>query len=67
MNPITIEFEVEEQIEKIEGCPLTYTAFKGGTETVIQGEENNSQFGAMPTIETGQTVIMELIIGDENG
>jgi hypothetical protein len=43
---------------------LSYTAFKGGTETVIQGEENNSQFKAIPTIETGHTVMME-IIGDK--
>lgn len=67
-NPLTVAYEkVEPTVEKIEGCPLAYTALKGGTETVIQGEENNSQFKAIPTIETGHTVIMELIIGDENG
>lgn len=64
-NPLTVAYEkVEPTVEKIEGCPLSYTAFKGGTETVIQGEENNSQFKAIPTIETGHTVMME-IIGDK--
>lgn len=67
-TPLMVAYELAEPtIEKIESCPLAYTAFKGGTERVIQGEVDNSQFGAIPTIETGQTVAMELIIGDENG
>jgi hypothetical protein len=66
-TPLMVAYEKEEfTIEKIEGCPLAYTAFKSGTETVIQGEVDNSQFGAIPTIETGHTIMME-IIGDENG
>lgn len=48
-NPLVIEYvSGEPTIKKIEGCPKNYTAFKNGTETVIKGEEDNSN--AIPTI-----------------
>lgn len=31
-------------------APKVYTAWNGGTETIVQGETDNSQFGAMPTV-----------------
>lgn len=31
-------------------APKNYTAWKNGTETIIQGETDNSAYGAMPTI-----------------
>lgn len=31
-------------------APKVYTAWNGGSETIVQGETDNSQFGAMPTI-----------------
>lgn len=37
-------------IEKIENSPKLYKACRHGSETVIQGETDNSVFGAMPTI-----------------
>ena len=31
-------------------APKVYTAWNGGSETIVQGETDNSQFGAMPTV-----------------
>ena len=36
--------------ETIENAPQFYTAWRGGSERIVQGKTDNSKYGAMPTI-----------------
>lgn len=49
-NPLIIERQLQNPNTLPLECPQYYTAWNNGTETVIQGETDNSQYGAMPTI-----------------
>lgn len=50
-NPLTIEYEIATPTtETLTDIPKSYTAWKNGSETIIQGETDNSAYGAMPTI-----------------
>lgn len=49
-NPLIIERQLQNPNTLPLDCPQYYTAWNNGTETVIQGETDNSEFGAMPTI-----------------
>lgn len=49
-NPLIIERQLQNTNTLPLECPQYYTAWNNGTETVIQGETDNSEFGAMPTI-----------------
>ena len=52
-KPLTISAKLETPtVEDLGEIPETYTAWNGGTETIEQGETDNSQYGAMPTITT---------------
>jgi hypothetical protein len=52
-KPLTISAKLETATgEDLGEIPETYTAWNGGTETVIQGTNDNSVYGAMPTIQT---------------
>jgi hypothetical protein len=47
----SLEYKLETPtIEKIENAPKQYKAWNNGSETIIQGETDNSKYGAMPTI-----------------
>lgn len=51
-NPLTVEYKLAAPTtEKIENAPKLYKVWRHGTETVIQGETDNSAHGAMPTIK----------------
>ena len=48
----TIEYKLATPtVEKLENAPKTYTAYYQGNEAVVQGETDNSAYGAMPTIK----------------
>ena len=50
-NPLTISYELATPIEEDIYIPTDkYTVWNGGSETVIQGETDNSELGAVPTI-----------------
>lgn len=50
-NPLTVSYKLATPtIEKIKDAPKLYKAWKHGSETVVQGETDNSAYGAMPTI-----------------
>jgi hypothetical protein len=50
-NPLILEYKLKEPTtETLTDIPKTYTAWKNGSETIIQGETDNSAYGAMPTI-----------------
>lgn len=52
-TPLVVEFEVTEDYattETLENIPKSYKVWKNGSETVIQGETDNSKYGAENTI-----------------
>lgn len=50
-NPLVVEYKkATPTVEKLKNIPKSYKAYRGGSETVIQGETDNSEYGAMPTI-----------------
>ena len=49
-TPLTIAYEKEAEIAPFEIDTSKYTVRVDGSETVIQGEIDNSQYGANPTI-----------------
>jgi hypothetical protein len=50
-KPLTISAKLETATgEDLDEIPKTYIAWNGGTETIEQGETDNSVYGAMPTI-----------------
>lgn len=49
-NPLIIERQLQNTNTLTLECPQYYKAWNNGTETVIQGATDNSEFGAMPTI-----------------
>lgn len=50
-NPVTAMYQKETPtIETLLNVPISYTVFDGGTETIVQGEVDNSQWGAIPKI-----------------
>lgn len=50
-DKLSLEYKLANPtIEKIYGVPKSYLVWDKGTETVIQGDVDNSEFGAMPTI-----------------
>lgn len=49
-TPMIVDIKVAPTIEKIENAPKLYKAWNKGSETVIQGETDNSEYGAMPKI-----------------
>ena len=52
-TPLTVEYKLATPtIETIVNAPKSYTAYNQGTETIIQGETDNSVYGAIPTITT---------------
>ncbi len=51
-TPLIVEYKkATPTIKKLENMPKSYTVYDGGTEIIIQGETDNSIYGAMPTIE----------------
>ena len=52
-TPLIVEYELATHtIETVVNAPKSYTAYNQGTETVVQGETDNSVYGAIPTITT---------------
>lgn len=50
-NPVMVVYKKETPtIETLSNVPISYTVFDGGTETIVQGEVDNSVYGAIPTI-----------------
>ena len=50
-TPLIVEYILgSPTIEKLENVPTSYTAYNHGKETIIQGETDNSEYGAMATI-----------------
>ena len=49
-TPMIVDIKVNPTIEKIENAPKQYKSLKHGSETVIQGDTDNSIYGAMPTV-----------------
>ena len=50
-NPVTAMYQKETPtVETLLNVPISYTVFDGGTETIVQGEVDNSQWGAIPKI-----------------
>ena len=50
-NPVIVVCKKETPtIETLLNVPISYTVFDGGTETIVQGEVDNSQWGAIPKI-----------------
>ena len=48
-NPLTISYELATPtVETLTDYPKEYTAYNGGSETVEQGDTDNSQWGALP-------------------
>lgn len=45
-------------IETIVNAPKSYTAYNQGTETVVQGETDNSVYGALPSVKNDYLVIV---------
>jgi hypothetical protein len=58
-NPLVLAYKTNET-SVVEPCnaPQAYEVYNGGTETVSQGEIDNSQYGALPTIT--QTYIFKV-------
>ena len=51
-NPLTVDYKLgTPTITKIENAPKSYMSWNKGNETVIQGDTDNSAYGAMPTIK----------------
>ncbi len=46
----SLVYELETATTTPINAPKVYTAWNGGSETIIQGETDNSKFGAMPTV-----------------
>ena len=52
-TPVIVSYKLAvPTIEKIENVPTSYTAYNQGTETVLAGDIDNSEYGAIPTITT---------------
>ena len=53
-NPITFVYEsfANSKITDLEETPERYQAWKNGSETLVQGDTDNSEYGAMPTVTT---------------
>ena len=53
-NPVTFVYEsfANSKITELEETPDRYQAWKNGSETVVQGDTDNSEYGAMPTVTT---------------
>ncbi|MBQ5930504.1 MAG: hypothetical protein IIX02_06910, partial [Clostridia bacterium] len=50
-NPLTLAYKTAEPVSSVTfNAPQTYEVYKGGTETIVQGETDNSIYGAKPTI-----------------
>ena len=50
-NPLMLSYKTAEPVSSITfAIPQSYEVDKGGTETVVQGTTDNSEYGAMPTI-----------------
>lgn len=49
-DPVIISYEVMDEFKTIEtlDCPKEYMAYNGGSETIEQGDTDNSQWGAIP-------------------
>lgn len=50
-KPLTVSYKLAEPIIEKVNAPKYYKAWNHGSETVIQGETDNSAYGAMPTIK----------------
>lgn len=49
-DPLTLAYKATTATTENINAPITYEVDNGGTETINQGETDNSQYGAMPTI-----------------
>lgn len=50
-TPLIVEYKkATPTVTMLDNIPKSYKAYKGGSETVDQGETDNSKYGAMPTI-----------------
>ena len=58
-TPLIVEYELATPtIETVENAPKSYTAYNQGTETVVQGETDNSVYGALPSVKNDYLVIV---------
>ena len=58
-TPVTLEYELATPAtEKIANVPKSYKAYNHGSETVNQGETDNSEYGAMPTVTNEYVVVL---------
>lgn len=51
-KPLIIEYQLKEPVESSIDVPNGYITYDKGSETIVQGDDDNSQFGAMPTVTT---------------
>lgn len=51
-NPVEVVYKISDEYATTEtiNAPKIYTAWNGGSETIVQGETDNSGYGAMPTV-----------------
>lgn len=49
-KPLVIEYQLKEPVESDIIIPKKYIVYDKGSETIIQGEEDNSRYGAMPAV-----------------
>ena len=50
-TPLIVEYKkATPTVTMLDNIPKSYKAYKGGSETVYQGDIDNSEYGAMPTI-----------------
>jgi hypothetical protein len=58
-TPLIVEYELATPtVETVENAPISYTAYNQGTETVVQGETDNSVYGALPSVKNDYLVIV---------
>ena len=61
-NPLTVAYKTATAtVTMLDNIPKSYTVYDGGTETIIQGNEDNSIYGAMPTITQTYSILVNPI------
>ena len=57
-NPLTISYNLKTPTVETIDYPKQYAAYNNGWETVIQGETDNSEYGAIPTVDASYKVVL---------
>lgn len=57
-TPVTIDVRLSSETETEIDIPKYYTAYDKGSETIVQGDVDNSQWGAVPTVVQEYSVMV---------